>query len=335
MQVNKILIPNKPQFDVITALWLIANYGQDRFPGVNDAMIEFWNEARDPSNDEISRFRAEGALLVDISGSVFDHHDDLNGRHETAASLVASYLGIEHNPELSALLNYVREDDLEGLHNKYGDLVYIIKSMYKQNIAPNEVVKYAMQVLTVLQAGQLEWHVNVKREFEAKVKILKVRRYKRRMNVGIIESDNIQVSNYGITVGNLSVVMQQRSTGHVMIFTNKNHRIDLREIIAAIRKRELELAGHNGDIRPEKLMFEGKSAMVPNWYYHRSLNAFLNGSDALHQTEPTKVPFREINRFVLYGLTTDESELCDCADGGTNCPYAAYGFSKCSDKKIK
>ncbi|MFH1523231.1 MAG: hypothetical protein ABIE43_05450 [Patescibacteria group bacterium] len=332
MQINKILIPNKPHLDPIAAIYLLWKYGQEKFPGVESAKINYWEHSNDPSLEEIEVFKNEGVLTIDIGGGLFDHHNKEEAQGETSTSLAASYLGILEKPELSALLSYVREDDLEGLHNRFGDLAYLLKVMYKQNIPSDQVVTFALQVINYLQNGQIEWHINVKKEFEEKCKILRTKRYRRKLKIGIIESDNLQVANYGITVKNLSVVMQKRSTGHVMILTNKNHNIDLREIVAAIRKRELELREYDKPIDTKKLSFEGKSQLISYWFYHRSLNSFLNGSDALSKTEATKVPFNEIIRFTMYGLTTDDSELCDCGKEGNSCPYRDYGFSKCLDK---
>jgi len=118
-----------------------------------------------------------------------------------------------------------------------------------------------------------------------------------------------------------------------MILTNKNQRINLKEIVAAIRMRELELSGYNKPVDPVKLQFEGKNSLVPNWFYHKSLNAFLNGSNALNKVEPTKVKFSEIVSFVWNGLSSEHSEYCDCGNGGSNCPFKHYGFSKCQDRK--
>lgn len=331
MEVKKILIPNKPHLDPIAAIYLLGQYGQEKYPGINSAEIIFWENSHDPSESEMEKFNQEGVLMIDIGGGLFDHHESADGK-ETATCRVAKYLEIEANPELSALLSYVREDDLEGLHNRYGDLAYLIKCLHKQNVPAGEVVGHAVQYLHCLQEGQKEWHYIVRKEYEAKAKILKVKRNQKKLKVAIIESDNAQVANYGLTTDNVSVVIQKRSSGHVMILTNKYHRIDLREIVAAIRKKELELRGYNNSIEIEKLKFEGKNQMIPFWFYHRSLNSFLNGSEALNKTEATKVPFNDIIRFVVYGISTDESELCDCAQGGEKCPYRDYGFRKCAEK---
>lgn len=332
MEIKKILIPNKPHLDPIAAIYLLMKFGQDKFEGLDDAKIIFWEKAVSPSNEEIQRFRAEKVLLVDMAGGIFDHHDDESKANETSTSLVAAYLGIESNPELNALLSYIREDDLEGLHNRYGDLAYVIKCMHKQNLPLQQVISFTFQVLDYLQETQRIWHHEVKKEFEEKVKIMKVKRFKKKLKIGIIQSDNVQVANYGITASNLSVVIQQRSSGHVMILTNKHHRINLREIVAAIRMKEMEYRGMPNIPDPRKLQYEGKSLLIPFWFYHISLNSFLNGSDALSQTEATRIPFREIVQFVLYGISTDSSELCDCDRGGQNCPYAVYGFSKCQEQ---
>lgn len=332
MEVKKILIPNKPHLDPIAAIYLLLKYGQEKFPGINIAKINYWKASHDPSSEELKQFEEDGILLLDIGGGIFDHHNKKEAEGETTTSLVASFLDIKENPELSALLNYVREDDLEGLHNRFGDLANTLKVMYKQGAKNNTVVQFALMVINYLQIGQHEWHHTVKNEFLAKANIKKIKRFKRKLKIAIIESDNLQVANYGLTVKNMSVVVQKRSSGHVMILTNKNHKIDLREIIAAIRKRELEMADYQKEINIDRLKFEGKNSLLPNWFFHRSLNSFLNGSDALSDAEPTKVPFNEIIRFIIYGLSTDESELCDCDQGGEKCPYKNYGFNKCKAK---
>lgn len=335
MQVNRILIPNKPHLDPIAAIYLLGKYGKEYFPGIDKAKISYWEYSRDPNHEELEKMKEEGVLMIDMGGSLFDHHSKKGADGETSTSLVASCLGIKEKAELATLLNYVREDDLEGLHNRFGDLAYTLKAMYKQDIPSDQVVVYALQAIDILQKGQIQWHHEVRKEFEEKAKIIKIKRFKRKIKVAIIESDNVQVANYAITVANMSVVIQKRSTGHVMILTNKHHRIDLREIVAAIRKKELEVRGYEKDVDPQKLQFEGKNTLLPNWFYHRSLNSMLNGSDALCKVEATKVPFGDLVKFVLYGLTTDESELCDCDKSGQNCPYRKYGFKKCLDKSRK
>jgi hypothetical protein len=332
MDIRKILIPNKPHLDPIAAIYLLRKYGKERFPGVERAKIEFWEHSRNPSQKEITGFEKEGGLMIDVGGSLFDHHAAL-GSSETSTSLVASYLGIENNPEVSALIGYIREDDLEGLHNRYGDLAYIVKCMHKRDVPSQKVIDYIFLAIDFLQLNQEEWHYVVKKEYEERCRVDTAKRTKGKIRFGVIESDNVQVGNYGISVGNLSVLIQKRSSGHIVILTNKHHRINLREIVGAVRKRELELTDYKKPIDPRKMQFEGKNSLVPQWFFHRSLNAFMNGSDALNKAEPTKVPLEEIVNLVWYGITSEISEHCDCAENGEMCPFAPYGFSKCEGRK--
>jgi len=332
MEIKKILIPNKPHLDPIAAVFLLKQYGQKVFPGVEKAEIIFWEKSQDPSAEELLKFKENNVLIVDIGGSPFDHHSITDGSKETSASLTAAYLKIEDKPEINALLNYVREDDLEGLHNRYGDLAYLIKCFHKQNVTSEKVVELGLRLINYFQTSQIEWHYKVREEYEKKIKIHRVKRFDKKLKIGVVESDNSQIANYGITMDNLSVVIQKRSTGHVIILTNKYHRINLKEIVAAIRMRELELGGYNKEINPAKLQFEGKNSLIPNWFYHKSLNSLLNGSDAMNKAEPTKLGFNEIVSFVWNGISSEHSEYCDCDQDGASCPFVKYGFGKCRER---
>ena len=328
MQIKELLIPNKPHLDPIAAIYLLLEYGKEKFPGVETAKVSFWEHSHDPSEKEAEELERSGTLLIDLGGGIFDHHGK-NGNTETAFSLVAQYLGIENNPELATLLNYIQEDDLAGLHNRYGELAYLVKCMHKQETELSAVIKFTLQALHFFQLTQKDWHHKTRLEFEEKCQVVSVKRNKNKIKFGIIESDNVQISNYGISVAGLSLVIQRRSTGHTMLLTNKHHRIDLREIVAAIRLRELELLGAKKPDDPRKMQFEGKSAQLPFWFYHRSLNAMMNGSDAISKAPATKIPLNEIINLVHYGLSSEPSEYCDCQTGGGKCPFAPYGFSKC------
>ncbi len=330
MRIEKIMLPNKPQFDPIAAAYILMRYGNDAFPNITNAEIFYWDRAEQPSADDIASWEAEGGIMIDVGGGAFDHHNKrTNGNDATAATLVAEYLGVDNNPELSRLLNYAREDDLEGLHNRYGELPYIIKCMHKQG-APNfKVVESALGALHYMHMVDYSWHHEAAKEFEEKCAIYRVPRGNKKIKIGVIESDNLELAKFGITTRNLAVVVQKRSSGHVGIMTNKHHRIDLREVIAAIRKRELEQRGYARPVDINRLKNEGNHQLVPNWYYHRSLNAFMNGTDALSNVEPTKIDFKTIIGFVLHGISSEPGEGCDCAEGGKHCVYRAYGFSKC------
>ena len=311
MSIQRILLPNKPHLDPIAALYVLGHYGLDKFPGLFEAQIMFWSASRAPSADELKQFKQDGVLLIDIPGGDFDHHTNNTGVDESVTEIVAKFLGVSENPELVALLNYVREDDLEGLHNRWGDLAYLLKNMYKQNTDQADVVRNALQIVNYFQLGQESWFKITAEEYKTKSQILKIKYHGKNIKLCVIESDDLQVANYAITVDKVSVVAQKRASGHVMILTNKNHRIDLKPVVAAIRARELQLRGQVSKIDWEKLKYFGNSSQISYWFFHRSLNSFLNGSDALNKTEPTKIGWEEMIKIIIKELSGSEEFIAD------------------------
>ena len=278
-----------------------------------------------PIPGEVSRksWEKEGSILIDLGGGIFDHHKD----DSFSSFLVAKYLGIENKPELKAILKYLEEDDNFGLHNKFGDLAHIIKMMYKQNIDVQKIFSFVSSALDAM----IYFDDESKKEFEAKSKIYKIKRGKNKIKIAIIESDNQNISRYALQNERMGVVVQKRSSGHIMIFTNNIYKIDLRDIIGAIRKKELEILGKT-DIDIKTLKREGKHPEIQHWYYHKALNALLNGSDALADTPPTIIPLDEIVKIVLFSISTEFPDFCkECVFD--KCPYFKYSFYKCYKKR--
>lgn len=324
--ISNIIMPNKPHLDPITAYYLLLRYGNEKFPGISEAKLFFWDSGTDPDAQTLKKWNEEGSLLIDVAGGEFDHHLIEGG---FSSLLVAQYLGIEDNPEMKAILEYLREDDNHGLHNKFGDLAHIVKMMHKQNVDIQKIFDLVFLALN----SMVYFDDEAKKEFEAKSLIHKVKRGKNKMKVAVIESDSQNVARYAMQNERVGVVIQRRSTGHMMIFTNNIYKIDLRDVIGAIRKRELELAGKEiPDLRILKK--EGKHPEVQHWYYHRSLNAILNGSDALSDTPATRLATDEILEIVLFSVSTEYLEKCDNCEEG-KCPHYRHGFYKCYAKRNK
>lgn len=301
-EIKQIVLPNKPQLDPLAAYYVLRTYGKDYFTGIDTAQIGIWTKAETPSPEKIKEWEENNILAIDVGGGPFDHH----GQKICATNLAINYLGIQDEPLIQNLKQYTQEDDEAGLHNKYGDLAYIIKCMYKQEKEVHEVINYAFTTLDALQAKEHEWHIAAKKEFDEKAKIFKVRRGKRKLKIIVIKSDHIDSANYARQQG-AAVVLQQRSSGHTFIFTNKALNIDLKPVIQAIRLREIELQGLDRT-KAQNLFKEGKQPLTENWYYHTALNAILNGSDALLDTPATKIPLEEIFQFIINGISTDEPD---------------------------
>ncbi|OIO39751.1 MAG: hypothetical protein AUJ72_00085 [Candidatus Omnitrophica bacterium CG1_02_46_14] len=300
-KVIKIIFPNKPHLDPIAAAWLLLKYGENKYPGIAGAPLSVWKSGQNPSLGVLKEWEEQGIVSLDIEGGTFDHHSE---KEKSVTLLVAEVLGVDKNSELQALLRYVQEDDLAGLHNNFGDLAGVIKCLYKQGRDISNIIKVTLSILDALNFKEENWHIGAKREFEAKAKIIKIKRGNNKLKLIVIESDNVDVANYAKQNHNAAAVIQKNSNGHVHIFTNAFHRLNIREIVAAIRLRELEL--NNKPIRKlAELRRPGKIIDVQNWFYHDALNAMMNGSAALAETPPTKISLDEIVGIVVYGLSND------------------------------
>ncbi|MFA6096869.1 MAG: hypothetical protein WC788_04560 [Candidatus Paceibacterota bacterium] len=325
-RINNVVMPNKPHLDPITAYYLLLRYGTEKYPGISEAKLFFWDSSGDPDAETLKKWNDEGSILIDVAGGEFDHHLIAGG---FSSLLVAKCLNIEENPEMKAILEYLREDDNHGLHNKFGDLAHIVKMMHKQNIEIQKIFDLVFLALNPM----IYFDDEAKKEFEANSVIHKVKRGKNKMKVAVIRSESRNVAKYAMQNERVGVVIQKRPTGHIMIFTNNIYKIDLRDVIGAIRKKEIELAGKEiPDLRILKK--EGKHPDVQHWYYHRSLNAILNGSDALSDTPATKLTIDEIIEIVLFSVSTEYLEKCDNCEEN-KCPHYRHGFYKCYAKRNK
>ncbi|MFA5076708.1 MAG: hypothetical protein WC480_04835 [Patescibacteria group bacterium] len=326
-KVTKIVLPNNPHFDPLAAYYLLVNFGQEQFIDIAQAPLEFWAKSESPSPAELTAWQSSGVLTLDISGGDFDHHHT----EKTVTRLVAEFLGLDQKPELQNLLQYIDEDEI-GLHNKYGEVPYIVKCMYKDGKSIEQVKDYVFNTLNYLQSKETLWFVEAKQEFDAKAKVIKVKRGERKLKVIVLESDNIDIANFARQHEAASTVIQQRSTGHIFIFTNKADKIDLAPVIKAIRIRELQLAGKKVT-DSKNLIREGKYPGLEMWYYHLSFNAIFNGSHALLDTPATKISLAEIISIVVYGVGADFPEYCKDKCIGDKCPFYAFDWRKCQSKK--
>ena len=325
-KVTKIIFPNKPHLDPIVAYWLLLNYGENQYPGIKEAGLAVYKASQSPEPNLIAQWQTDGVVSFDIEGGTFDHH----GTDKSVTLLAAEKLGIDQNPEIQSLLRYVQEDDTAGLHNKFGDLAGVIKCFYKRGDSTEDVIKFTLNVISVLQFKEKHWEIELKQEFADKAKIFKIKRNKNKIKLAVIQSDNVDVANYAKQKEGIAVVVQKNSQGYIYIFTNAFHRLNIKDIVAAIRLREMELAGLK-NINLTNLRKPGKTQEVQQWFYHETLNAMMNGSAALSQTPPTKIPLEEIVDMVVFGLSSDFPEHCP---GPAQCPkhscqYYKLLFSRC------
>ena len=296
-QVTKICMPARAHFDPLVAYWLLLHYGKDEFPGIEGAVLE---TITDPEVDSTS-WDENGIIGIDIGGGQFDHH----GKDATSTELVAAKLGILENPELQLLFHYVEEDDKAGLHNRFGELPAVVKALLVQKKTTREIVDLVFPLIDALQAKEKSFHVDARKEFVEKARVFKIKRNKKALRIAVVSSDQPDVARFGRLNG-LGLITQRRSTGHVMISSNKAKRINLKPLIKSIREAEIQFAGKDPSAVPAHILTQERAIpQVPHWFYHEGLASIYNGTDAMQETAATPLSLQDIVSRVLVVLADD------------------------------
>lgn len=115
--VNKIVTHFRPHADELVALMFLKNFpeGEEKFPGVKNAKVEFLTTGKLPNGKTYQDFPE--TIFLGVGGGPFDEHETEGqdrAEGEVCASLVANYLGIEKKPELQGVLKIVKQEDLDG-----------------------------------------------------------------------------------------------------------------------------------------------------------------------------------------------------------------------------
>ena len=128
-------------FDEALAIALLRGFGRERFPGIENAQVEFWGRAVPIEG----RGLKEGVLCIGVGEGLFDEHQ-VNGRNAKACAttLVADYLGISKiGSPLNGLLSYALDVDSNPVASPYS-LPTILKDvnlLYAES--PSDVLEWA------------------------------------------------------------------------------------------------------------------------------------------------------------------------------------------------
>lgn len=305
--IQTIAIFPKIQPDTVAAVFLLRKYGEARFPGISQAEVAFWNAT--PPGKTAEEFEREGVLLIDLAGSRFDHHrSDFGPKTECASSLVAKHLGIEQQPELRKLLAYAKRDDLEGkgtlsddpLDRAFG-LSGIIMNMNRvHGDDPKSILDF---VLSVYEAHVYdEWKRAV--ELPAEWKALKaaggtvdcfLEAPGGRIRCVALVSDNIALPGFLRAYVKADLVIQRRTTGHTNLITRQGRRVDLREVVSALRREE---ALHKNvsleAYAPHDLHRPGRIDEIEEWFYDTAANTIQNGGVNPQNLPATRLPLDRV-----------------------------------------
>lgn len=289
-----------PHIDEICAFWLLQMFGENLFPGVKEAPVEFWSTGGAQLTKTADEFLNEGTLLVGIGGGMFDEHptaDTERKEGRCATTLVAEYLDLEDDPALEFIMDFVRRDDLNGSSSMF-DIGSLSRKMYK-TCEPAVVINWASMALDSVYSEQLRFAKEAAEEFGNKAKKFAL---KNGVTVVVIESNNDLVAKFARSKrgGGASVVIQKSTTGNVQIFSNRKSRIrpNMTKVIQFLRLEEQKRKGRVVTLKPEDLRRDGTITGAEEWHYFKKGEMLFNGSLSHPDVPPTNIDLNTIRRIV-------------------------------------
>jgi len=307
---KKIIIPTRPHADVIVGIFLLIKFGAEKYPGIEDASIDIWQQL--PAGENGLSLDKKGVLLLDIGQGKFDHHN----KGENLAHLVAKDLGILGNSAIAKLLAYAERDDKHGLGTVSTDVLDkafglsgLISALNKTIDNPDKIVKTVLPILEAHLAEEKRRTQELPEEFEkklkeSKVEIFEVKQNKKNLKVVILESDNLSMAGWLKSAGGMKadLVCQRNSAGFTNILTKASKMVDLRWPAAYLRKAEAELRNIRLTCSTFEMMKEGKLSGISEWYYDRATNSVLNGGASPKGILPTIIPLDTITDILKESL---------------------------------
>jgi hypothetical protein len=338
--------------DELVAICLLKKFGEEKFPGIRKAKVVYWNTGgKTPDGRSVEDYEKEGVLIVGMCGSKFDEHPsrgDQIRKGECATTLVAKYLGVEDDPALEKIFNYVIRDDTKGGSHPF-DLSHIIKLLHqKYPDNPTKVVRWAIEAIEAKYEEQLQFFTVTKQEFERKAKIEDIfgpnGRQLKLITIVTIVSDDPQMNKFARSAHgcNADIVIQKNSLGNVQIFTNKKSSLLLYDVAQMIRLKE-QYAKHKVVTTDwQKLASEGNVEGVEEWFFHYEGQMLLNGSLTASAVPPTRLTLDTIRALVKIGVDTNyfnDRRSNDCKEGictstrNSECSLYKFGLHRC--RKIR
>jgi hypothetical protein len=306
----KIVMLPRLQVDAIISCFLLQYFGEDRFTGIRDAEYLFWIDL--PESKNAAELEAQGHILLDIGGSIFDHHAVNEGMRERCMSeMVAKYLGIDKNPAIKKLLEYARRDDLEGkgtlskdpIDRAFG-LSGLINNLNRS--LPDDqgvVLKTVMPLFVAHYVEEKKRAEDLPAEYEeksasGKAGVFTLQTARGPVKIATIETDEIAMAGYLRAQRGIDIVIQKMSSGHINIITQQKKMFDLSVIAKFLRIAESEEKGIKLAISENDLAQPGRVAGVEEWYFDPRARTLQNGGIRPQWTKPTALSLSTVSEIV-------------------------------------
>ncbi|MDP3697208.1 MAG: hypothetical protein Q8R55_04230 [Candidatus Taylorbacteria bacterium] len=311
---TKIILPTRPQPDTIVAIFILKKFGEEFFPGIKEAKIDFWQVA--PEGETEESLDKKGVILIDLGGGRFDHHGTKT--KTTASNLISSYLGVYDDPALAKLLEYAQRDDFFGkgtisndpIDRAFGlsSLIAVLNKSLVKN--PAKVVDLILPLIIAHHNEELKRTKELPEEFEKKLssgeaETFPAKQRDKKLKVVIVNSESGSLAGYlrSQNGGRFDVVAQWLPSGHVNILTRPTKRIDLRSLAALLRLEEATASGIELTLSVRSLAGFGRIKEIPEWYYDPATNSIQNGGLNPKEINPTKIPRDKFKKIMELGLS--------------------------------
>lgn len=318
--VHTVAMYPRPHPDNIVALWLLQEFGREKFPGIEHVKLEFWNQL--PAGKTAEQLEQEGVVLIDLGGGRFDHHHEVHtdDKQTCATTLVADWLGVRDLPELKKLLEYVRRDDLEGrgivskdiIDRAFGLSAIVMNLNRDYPDHPEYVIDVVQRVVAAHYHEEYRRKVLMPKEWQDLQTQGKAQRFdvpiagsNAALHVVMVETDSKAMVGYLRAVAEVKadVVVQRQSTGHTNIVTRQTPpRLRLLETVQAIRQAEVMKKGTQLNVGPDDWKKPRRLEGVDEWYFDTAANTIQNGGVATMNIQPTKLGLDEIRNILRQTL---------------------------------
>lgn len=346
--INTIIIFPRPHPDNIVAIMLLRLFGKEKFPGIENAKIDFLNKL--PEGKNADAYEKEGTLLIDMGGGKFDHHNVEGGKDnsgECATTLVAKYLGIDNDPALRQLLTYVKRDDLEGkgiiskdpIDRAFG-LSGLIMNLNKANADDlHKTIDITMPIFMAHYQEQTKRHVVLPQQWDDLQKANKTDQFevfqgKKLVRVIVVENDDVSLVGFlrAHPKTKADVVVQRLSSGHTNLITRQDRNVDLKDVAVMLRIEEARKKDAVLEVRTvAELSQPHRLKGVEEWYYDTTANSLQNGGIAPEGITPTKLSLDEVKEILKNGLNpatlSDTCPKTSCLE--ETCSFYDYHLGRC------
>ncbi|OGL82241.1 hypothetical protein A3B20_00620 [Candidatus Uhrbacteria bacterium RIFCSPLOWO2_01_FULL_47_17] len=319
--VEAVVIFPKIQADTCVALYILARFGKEAFPGIDVAPVLFWSSLPEGKNPD--QLLAEGVLTIDLGGGLFDHHianTESGKREDCASTLIAKYLGIDQNNALKKCLAWAKRDDLEGkgtisddpLDRAFGLSGLMMNLNRALPDDPKRTLDYILPLIHfhVLEETKrseelpLEWQILLD---TGKANQFDLKQGNADLKCAYLETDNIALAGFLRAAKRMDLVVQRRaSSGHTNIITRQLRSIDLRPVVEALRKEEAKRK--DTGIKFDRVLFQspGRIEGLDEWYYDDAANTIQNGGVNPGTTPATRMSGEEVleivKRMIPFGI---------------------------------